>query len=218
MSLFKAFGGNRKLFQRNATSHATPQEPTPRASAPETAPVAVAAPANDIAPTPSPAQTAEHASNFVFEEEKKRHAAVQSEWTQAVDTLGIANRMMTAATEARRETLADNAPLIAGIVRQVVERVLHGAMLIDDAALLRVITAAAEALPSDVVRLRMNPNDIERVRHLLPEGMAEAVVPDTSIRNGCVAETQRATVDASHAAALAAVDEMLESWQSSEAQ
>ncbi len=215
MSLFRPFGGNRKLFQRNATSHSSPEPSAQSEPPPETTPSA--APADNAAPSLPPPQTTAPATNFVFEAEKQRHAAVQSEWTQAIDTLGIANRMMNAATEARRETLADNAPLIAGIVRQVVERILIGTMKVDDDALIRVITAAAEALPCDVVRLRMNPNDIERVRHLLPDGMAEAVVPDPKVQNGCVAETQRASVDASHAAALQAVDEMLESWMTSEA-
>jgi flagellar biosynthesis/type III secretory pathway protein FliH len=215
MSLFKPFGGNRKLFQRNATSR-TPTPPPQVDVTPPDAP-SVAAPADNGVHDGSsgPPQQAVPAPNFAFEAEKQRQASLQSEWTQAVDTLGIADRMMTAATEARRETLAD-ATLIAGIVRQIVERILQGAMRVDDDALVRVVIAAAEALPSDVIRLRMNPADIERVCHLLPDGMAETLVPDPKVEGGCIAQTQRASVDASHAAAIEAVDTMLKTWLSSE--
>lgn len=210
MSLFKPFGGNRKLFQRNATSRATPPPPEPTPAVAQPAP-------KQPEVTPDAPPRAAPAANFAFEAEKQRQASLQSEWTQAVDTLGIASRMMKAATEAHRDALSDSAPLVAGIVRQIVERILHGVIAADDDALVRVVHAAVEALPSDVVRLRMNPVDIERIRHLLPEGMSEVLVPDADVSDGCVAETQRASVDASHAAALAAVDEMLESWLASEA-
>ena len=214
MSLFKPFGGNRKLFQRNATSHSAAQ-PSAQAD-----PVSATPPADArvqaVVPQPAPTPPAAPAPNFAFEAEKQRQASIQSEWTQAVDTLGIASRMMAAATTAHREALDDHAPLIAGIVRQIVERILHGAMRVDDDALVRVIHAAAEALPTDVVRLRMNPTDVERIQHLLPGDMADTVVADPDVKDGCIAETQRASVDASHAAALKAVDEMLASWLSSE--
>lgn len=217
MSLFKPFGRNRKLFQRNATSHspaATSEEETPP---PPQSSVPVENRAHTL-PLPGPARVAAPTPNFAMEAEKTRQASIQSEWTQAVDTLAVANRMMKAATEAHRDTLNGQAPLIADIVRSIVERTLHGVFRIDNEALVRVIQTAAEALPSDVVRLRLNPADIERVHHLLPEGMAAAVIPDATVTGGCIAETQRASVDATLSAALNAVDAMLEEWQSSEAQ
>ena len=217
MSLFKPFGNNRKLFQRNATSHNKPQsepenEPSPVPHTP------LAEQVLSASTPPAQVRSSEPASNFALEAEKQRQASIQSEWTQAIDTLGIASRMMTATTNAHKDALTANAPLIADIVRNIVERTLHGAMRVDDDALVRIIHSAAEALPADVVRLRMNPRDIERVRHLLPERLATAIKPDTSVESGCIAETQRASVDASHAAAREAVDNMLNDWLTSDSQ
>lgn len=218
MSFFKPFGRERKLFQRSETSATPLPSPVSHASQEPAVPSGTAPAVNrEVTPPHAPSRGSgpTPAENFAVEAEKQRQAEVQAEWTQAVDTLGTATRLMTAVTQARKEALAETAPVIARVIRTVVEQILVGTLAVDDDALVRVITRAAEALPADAVTLRMAPADVERVRHLLPEALSAVVQADKSIVGGCVATTQRATVDASLDAATAAVDDMLAEWAES---
>ena len=212
MSLFKPFRRDKKSFVPSRP----PGEGLPSA---EPEPASGTAPAvnREVTPPPPPSRppgpTPEQ--NFAMEAEKQRQAELQAEWTQAVDTLGVASRMMTAASSARRDALHQAAPLIAQVVRTVVERVLVGTLAVDDSALANIVRNAADALPDDAVSVRMPASDLERVRHLLPEALAKVIEADDTVQGGCVAETQRATVDASIEATMQAVDAMLAEWAES---
>lgn len=211
MSIFKPFRRQTNEFRASGGAVATPQQPSesevsPQGSAPagnrETTPT----------PTPQRAASPDAEANFAHEAEQHKQAELSAKWTQAIDTLNVANRMVEALVDTRKESLAQVAPLIADIVRTMVEHLTAGALKVNDEVLMQVVQQAAEALPEDAVRIRVCPADVERVKHLLPDTLGKVIEADESVESGCIAETQRATVDASLKATRDAIEDVLDTW------
>jgi len=148
----------------------------------------------------------------VTERELALRQELQAEWTRAVDALGVAERLAETLQETRRETIRDSADVIGEIVTNLAERLIGGTLAVNAEAVAKVVRDAVDALPSDAVRVRLSPTDVERVRSLVPEKLAAVLEADPTIQGGCVAETKRASVDATLDAAREGLRAAIAEW------
>lgn len=160
-------------------------------------------PAPEPSPSPSPAPDPVAAAR----------AGVEREGARVTEALRRAEALVAQLAEARRLDLLASADAIAEVVLALAERVVHTTLALDAAALAEVVRAAAEALPTDPVRVRVAPADVERLRPHLPEGLAAVIEADPTVDGGCVVESARASVDATLDAAREGLREAVHAWR-----
>lgn len=123
----------------------------------------------------------------------------------ACDNLG---RALTALERARAGVLAMMEPEIVALVQAAVERILLSPGAVDPALIRRVVREAVSRVnQAERVAVRLNPDDLERVREFRPkllEGMGRLkyldLIADGELRPGdCLVEGPHSQVDATMA-------------------
>lgn len=202
MSSFRPLAAHKEDFR---PTHRVEPEPGP-APAPNDPPP-------PRAPTFTPRVESGISSAAAAEAEVRARAEVQSQWTQAVETLRIAERLV-AALEARRQALLrDGADVIGDVVRAMATKLVAESLALHPDALPGVIRRAAEILPSDPVRIRVPTSDLARIQSLLPPRLAAALEADPDLDGGVIVESERASIDASLEAAREGIDKAVAAWR-----
>jgi len=131
--------------------------------------------------------------------------AATAEFAQACEALAAG---MQALADERRRMLADERDAVVRLALAVARKVLHAEVLLCADAAARVVEAAvAGAQDATVVRIRLHPDDGERIAATEGAAFPYELVPDPSISpGGCVVETDCGCIDASLESQWAAVE------------
>jgi flagellar biosynthesis/type III secretory pathway protein FliH len=108
-----------------------------------------------------------------------------------------------------RQSAADVGHLVVNLAR----RVLGDALALHPDALPGLVDQAVRQLPDgDDLTIRVAPDDVARVRDALDDRFEDKVVGDPAITAGCRVETRHASIDATLATALAAIEAEVRVW------
>jgi flagellar assembly protein FliH len=131
--------------------------------------------------------------------------AATAEFAQAREALAAG---MQALADERRRILADERDAVLRLALAVARKVLHAEVLLCADAAARVVEAAvASAQDATVIRIRVHPDDAERIRAGQGTSFPYELVPDPAISpGGCVVETDCGSIDASLESQWAAVE------------
>jgi len=116
-------------------------------------------------------------------------------------------------TDALRQASQD----LGALVLTVCRRVLGDSLAVHPDALANVVSQAVANLPDeDDVRIRVNPDDVPRVRDALPDRLEDHVESDPTVTAGCKVESRHAAIDATLAAAVEGIEGAVQSWLESQ--
>lgn len=117
----------------------------------------------------------------------------------------------------RKEALTQAAADVRDIVISICRRVIDEAFALDPNLVLVLVQRAVAELPdSEDLRIQVPPGQAEHIMNHIDERYQHAVVPDESLRAGCVVRTRHVSIDASLGAAMAGLEAALQEWQNNE--
>ena len=127
--------------------------------------------------------------------------------------LAVAVPLLDEVARARREALDRSATDVGEMVIAFARKVVGDSLTVHPDALIGVVRAALDELPDeDEVWVRVAPDQVERVRSVVPEPHRDRVVAAPEVASGCVVQTRHVTIDATLDAAVAGIDAATQAW------
>lgn len=129
------------------------------------------------------------------------------------EQLKAAVPLIAEVARARREAVEQAAVDVAELVLGLARKVAGDALTVHPDALPGLVRGALAELPDeDEVTIRVAPDQVERVRAVLPEPHRGRVVAAPDIDVGCVVETRHVAIDATLGAAVDAITAATAAW------
>lgn len=128
-------------------------------------------------------------------------AKAEAEMAEAV---GEAQRLLTAAEQARERIVAASRDDVLKLVRKVAEKITRAALRLDEGTVERTVEAALQLVTErSRVLIRVNPADLERVRagapgflrYLVPSTVLDVCADSRVAAGGCLVETDGGNLD-----------------------
>lgn len=140
-------------------------------------------------------------------------AELQAERAELEATAAALSPALAAAEGAHREALQQAAEDIGRVLLVLAEQAIGESLAVHPDALIAVVKQALSTLPDDdELRIRVGPDDADRVRAALPERFRPAVVGDAAVQAGCRVEARHASIDATLDAAVAGTKAAIQTW------
>ncbi len=129
--------------------------------------------------------------------------------------LGEVSEMIAQASVQREKLLQDAEPEIVQMVFQIAEKILGNAVA--QGAVVSVVKQALQEAIGERLTVRVNPNDLDKIREAEPELQAalqnikslNTVADDAIEPGGCAVDTEVGTIDAQLSTQLAAIKKSL---------
>ncbi|MFK7926816.1 MAG: FliH/SctL family protein, partial [Myxococcota bacterium] len=113
----------------------------------------------------------------------------------------------------RSTALGDAAEGIGRIVIGMAEQVIGQSLALHPDVLSAVVRQALGTLPDeDELQIRVSPDDVQRVRDVLPERYEDRVIADSAVSAGCRIVASHASIDATLEAAIEGAKGAVHTW------
>jgi flagellar biosynthesis/type III secretory pathway protein FliH len=144
-------------------------------------------------------------------------AELQPRIDELEEVLGSIGPALDDVGRLRKEALGAAAGDVRDIVLAICQRVIDEAFSLDPDRVLDAVQRAVAELPdSEDLRIQVPPGQVEHIATHIDARHQMAVVPDPSVRAGCIVRTRHVSIDASIGAAMAGIEAALEEWQANE--
>jgi flagellar biosynthesis/type III secretory pathway protein FliH len=173
-------------------------------------------------PAPPPGPSEEEIAQMLADAEARGRAMAEAEAAAAVAAVEArASEEIARLTavvdglESYRTTLAEEARDACGtLVVQALRRVAMRTPEVLDAVLeARCAEVAESMVGGGEVTVRVHPDDVKLAGRLLGERRGWTLVGDSSVKGGCIAESEAGRMDASLDAGLDAIQEAVKAWR-----